>query len=179
MSDEDKPLPLGQLLNQRVLLAAGNYALLALVDISVRAIQPVFYSTPIELGGLGLAPHQIGQVFCVYGILNGVIQIRYFSKAHARLGPKNLHLAGVGAALIVFAMFPIISAMAKAYGINYWLVWVPVGIKILSTIFINFSYGKDIISITERLLAKGCLFAQAVSSCTSMHQHPTAPPSEQ
>ncbi|KAG5715809.1 putative peptide/nitrate transporter, partial [Termitomyces sp. T112] len=54
--DEEQPLPLCDLLTPRVLLAAGNYAGLSLVDIAFRAIQPLFLSTPIAFGGLGLSP---------------------------------------------------------------------------------------------------------------------------
>lgn len=59
---EEKPYPLRDLLTRDVIIAGGNYALLSLVDISYRGVQPIFYSTPVELGGLGLTPSQIGTV---------------------------------------------------------------------------------------------------------------------
>ncbi len=138
---KNKPLPLRQLLIPRVILAALNYAFLALVDISTRAIQPVFFSTPVELGGLGLPPHHIGKILSVYGVINGFLQIFYFAKTQARFGPKNVYLAGVASSLIVFVFFPVINWLARTQGIEHPLVWAAVAIQIVTSILINFSYG--------------------------------------
>lgn len=142
LKKKDKPLSLRELLISRVLLASLNYALLALVDICTRAIQPVFFSTPIELGGLGLPPHQIGKILSIYGILNGFLQIFYFAKTQARFGPKNVYNAGIASSLLVFVTFPVINALARTMGINHWMVWVAIAFQIVVSIFINFSYGE-------------------------------------
>lgn len=145
---KDKPLSLRQLLIPRVILASVNYAFLALVDICTRAIQPVFFSTPIALGGLGLPPHHIGKILSVYGILNGFLQIFYFAKTQARFGPKNVYLAGIASSLLVFVMFPVINALARVVGINHWLLWLAVGFQVTVSIFINFSYGQWFYALT-------------------------------
>lgn len=65
VSDNDgaeKPLPLRSLLIRQVIIVGGNYAMLSLLEITFRAIQPVFMSTPIELGGLGLSTSAIGKI---------------------------------------------------------------------------------------------------------------------
>jgi MFS family permease len=139
---KNEPLPLRRLLIPRVLIAALNYACLALVDIATRAIQPVFFSTPIELGGLGLPPHHIGKILSIYGILNGFLQIFCFAKIHARFGSKNVYIAGIASSLLVFVSFPVINHLARAAGGRDWLVWLAVGFQIIVSIFINFSYGK-------------------------------------
>lgn len=138
-----KPLSVRQLLIPRVILASLNYAFLALVDICTRAIQPVFFSTPIALGGLGLPPHHIGKILSIYGILNGFLQIFYFAKTQARFGPKNVYLAGIASSLLVFVMFPVINNLARVAGINHWLVWLAVAFQVTVSIFINFSYGES------------------------------------
>ncbi|EKM57753.1 uncharacterized protein PHACADRAFT_158787 [Phanerochaete carnosa HHB-10118-sp] len=145
---KNEPLPLKQLLIPRVLIAALNYACLALVDISARAILPVFYSTPIELGGLGLAPHHIGKILAIYGILNGFVQIFYFAKTHARFGTKNLYIAGIASSLLVFVTFPVINYLARIAGDKDVYVWLAVGFQVIVSIFINFSYGCVFIYIT-------------------------------
>jgi hypothetical protein len=139
---KDRPLPLRQVLAPQVLLAALNYAFLALVDISMRAIQPVFFSTPVELGGLGLAPHHIGKILAVYGIINGSLQIFYFAKAQARFGNKIVYMTGIASSLLVFAFFPIINILAKSKGVNHPVVWFAVAFQVLTSIAINFSYGQ-------------------------------------
>lgn len=125
-----------------VLIAALNYACLALVDICTRAVQPTFFSTPIELGGLGLPPHHIGKILSLYGILNGILQIFFFAKTQARFGAKNVYVAGIASSLLVIVTFPVINALARAGGGNDWLLWFAVACQIVSSIFINFSYGK-------------------------------------
>lgn len=61
----EKPLPLKELLTSKVIVSALNYASLALTDIAIRSVQPVFFATPIELGGLGLPPYKIGHILSV------------------------------------------------------------------------------------------------------------------
>lgn len=143
----NQPLPLKKLLNPRVLIPALNYACLALVDIATRAIQPVFYSTPVELGGLGLSPHHIGKILSIYGILNGILQIFYFAKTHARFGTKNVYIAGIASSLLVFVSFPIINHLARTVGDREWLLWLAVGFQVIASIFINFSYGMCLIVV--------------------------------
>ena len=60
-----------ELLIYPVVIATGNYAFLSLVDIASRAIQQVFLSTSIELGGLSLPPATIGKIFSIFGIFTG------------------------------------------------------------------------------------------------------------
>ena len=127
-----------------VLIAALNYACLALVDICSRAIQPTFYSTPIELGGLGLPPHHIGKILSLYGILNGFLQIFFFAQTQARFGPKNVYTAGIASSLLVFVSFPVINSLARTSGPNDWLVWFAVAFQVVVSIFINFSYGESL-----------------------------------
>ncbi|KII89810.1 hypothetical protein PLICRDRAFT_39984 [Plicaturopsis crispa FD-325 SS-3] len=146
-SKNEKPLPLKQLLTRRVLIAGGNYATLSLVDIAIRAMQPLFYSTPIELGGLGLPPSTIGAILSVFGILNGVFQIFFFAAIHDRWGTKRVFIAGVLSALPVFASFPIINALARAHGMCL-LVWAAVGLQVVISIMLSLSYGCVFIYIS-------------------------------
>lgn len=139
---KNQPLPLRELMIPPVLIAALNYACLALVDISTRAVQPVFFSTPVELGGLGLPPHHIGKILAVYGILNGFLQIFFFAKTQARFGAKNTYMAGIASSLLTFISFPIISALARKGEDAQWFVWFAVGCQVVTSLPINFSYGK-------------------------------------
>lgn len=139
----DAPLPLRSLLTPRVVIAAGNYAFLSLVDIAFRAIQPLFYATPIELGGLGLPPPTIGKILAVFGILNGASQVLFFARIHDYWGPKKVFLAGVSSALPIFAAFPIISQLAKSQGLS-GAVWAVVGFQLVISVMLSFSYGEAI-----------------------------------
>ncbi|PFH51086.1 hypothetical protein AMATHDRAFT_75169 [Amanita thiersii Skay4041] len=144
--DDEKPLPLRSLLIPKVIIAAGNYASLSLVDIAYRAVQPVFLSTPIEDGGLGLSPAQIGNVMSAFGILNGIFQIFFFASIHDRWGSKRTFIVGIAAALPVFASFPIINTLARTQGYSA-LVWSVLAFQVLVSILISLSYGAVFIFI--------------------------------
>ncbi|KAG1864914.1 major facilitator superfamily domain-containing protein [Suillus subluteus] len=111
-----KPLPFRDLLVTRVVIATCAYAAVALIEISFRAVQPVFYATPIEMGGLGLDTPAIGIILAVLGILNGVLQ-------------ANLYLFSVLSYFPMLALFPAISFTAKAQGLSYF-VYLLVGLQL-------------------------------------------------
>ncbi|KAI1797328.1 MFS general substrate transporter [Ganoderma leucocontextum] len=158
VDDKARPLPLKKLLAPRVIIPAANYAFLAIVDITLRAIQPVFYSTPIALGGVGLAPQQIGWILSVYGIANGLTQIFLFSRVNDRFGSKRVYLTGIASVLPVFATFPFINAIARIEGMVP-MVWCFVLGQALFSIIINFSYGAVFIFITASAPNKASLGA--------------------
>lgn len=140
-SDEDKPLPLRSLLIPTVLLAAANYAMLALVDIAYRAILPVFLATPIAIGGLGLEPFTIGIILSIYGILAGIVEFFFFANIHDYFGTKTTFMMGIASGIPVFATFPLLSYLAKRDGLST-MVWAVIGIQTVIAILLNFSYGK-------------------------------------
>ena len=157
VDDGSRPLPLRQLLVPRVIVAAGNYAFLAIVDITLRAVQPVFYSTPIELGGLGLDPQVIGMIMSLYGIVNGLTQIFLFGKIHDRFGTKRVYMTGLASVLPVFGLFPIINEFARLEGLSSTVWALTIGQALLS-IIINFAYGAYRCSASLRPLAMLSMF---------------------
>ncbi|KAG6827619.1 hypothetical protein H0H92_011076 [Tricholoma furcatifolium] len=144
---EDKPLPLRALLTPRVVIAAGNYAFLSLVEIAFRAVQPVFLSTPIALGGLGLPPSIIGNILSAYGVCNGVIQVFFFARIHDYFGSKKTYLVGMASAFPCFILFPIISEMAQIQGGVTAAVWAAVVLQTFMSIGLSLSYGAIFIYI--------------------------------
>ncbi|KAF9035135.1 major facilitator superfamily multidrug-resistance, DHA1 sub-family, partial [Panaeolus papilionaceus] len=142
-----KPLPLRALLTRQVILAAANYASLSLVEISFRAVQPLFLSTPIHLGGLGLPLPTIGKILSAYGILNGLFQVFCFAKIHDRWGSKKVFMFGVASAVPMFVLYPLMNRMAVVGGVS-GMVWVAMGAQTVLSIFLSMSYGAIFIFIT-------------------------------
>jgi hypothetical protein len=136
----EKPLALRSLLTYQVVIAAANYASLSLVDITFRAIHPVFLATPIEMGGLGLAPPTIGKLLSVLGILIGILQVCFFAKIHDRWGSKRVFIGGLMSSVPAFALFPIINILARKQGYST-AVWIAVGAQIWVSIISSVSYG--------------------------------------
>ncbi|KIM39395.1 hypothetical protein M413DRAFT_447318 [Hebeloma cylindrosporum] len=145
---EGKPLPLRALLTRRVIVAAGNYASLSLVDISFRAIQPVFLSTPIHNGGLGLPPSTIGKLLSIYGVLNGVFQVFFFARIIDRWGSKRVFFGGIASGIPAFTLFPVINYLARHQGYST-AVWIAVGFQIVVSIVLTFCYGAVFIFIAN------------------------------
>ncbi|KAF9269399.1 member of major facilitator multidrug-resistance DHA1 sub-family [Marasmius fiardii PR-910] len=146
--DNEKPVPLLKLLRTpAVLLSAGNYASLGLVDIAFRAIQPLFFSTPTELGGLGLSPAAIGKILSITGLLMGLLQIFFFAGIHDRLGSKLTFTIGIGSTIPMFLTFPIMRYLVLAKQRLTPLVWVVVGVQTLLFTMPSFAGGAIFIYI--------------------------------
>ena len=137
----ERPLPLRSLLTPRVLIAGGNYAAISLVDIAFRAIQPVFLSTPIILGGLGLPTPFIGALLAGQGILNGMFQLLFFAQIHDRWGSKKTFIAGMSTAFPAFIMFPVANAFARTQGYSM-AVWAAIALQAISVITFTLSFGQ-------------------------------------
>jgi hypothetical protein len=138
--DREKPVSLRSLLTFQVIIAAANYAFLSLVDIAFRAIQPLFFSTPIELGGLGLPPSTIGNILSTFGVLNGCFQIFFFARIHDYWGSKKVFMAGIASSIGLFLSFPVINLIARSEGYTLRL-WIVVGMQIVLSILPSLSYG--------------------------------------
>ncbi|KAI9511617.1 member of major facilitator multidrug-resistance DHA1 sub-family [Russula earlei] len=145
--DAEKPYPLSQLMTRRVLLSVLNYATLSLVDISFRAIQPLFFSTPIHIGGLGLDPPSIGKILAFSAILNGVFQVTCFARAHALWGTKRLFVGGLCCAIPMFALFPVMNALTRVYGVGL-VVYSAAALQAVWSLGLASCYGCVFISIS-------------------------------
>lgn len=135
----NKPLPIRALFIRRVLIAAGSYAGIALIDISFRTVQPVFYATPISLGGLGLDTPTIGTILAIQGVANGLVQPLLFGKLHDTMGAKNLFLFAVASSLPMIALFPVINTLARSAGVIH-SVWSLVGLQVALLSCTGFAY---------------------------------------
>lgn len=137
----DAPLPLRALLVWPVLLSVANYALLAVLDIAYRAVQPLFFSTPIALGGLGQPPARIGVMLATLGVGSGVFQATCFPKLIDRFGPRRLFLLGMFMFGVLYALFPVINHVAARDGVTL-LVWVLVAIQLSLSVACDMAYGE-------------------------------------
>ncbi|KAG1841299.1 major facilitator superfamily domain-containing protein [Suillus subalutaceus] len=146
-SISDKPVPIRALFVRRVLIATGSYASIALIDIAFRTVQPVFYATPISLGGLGLDTPTIGTILAVQGIVNGVMQPLAFARLHDIMGAKKLWLFAVTCALPMIALLPVSNTLARSSGVVQ-SVWSLVALQVALMSCMNFAYGVSFMYIS-------------------------------
>lgn len=138
-ADNQDPCPLTSLLTYDVVVTSGNYASVALIDIAFRSLLPVFLSTPIPLGGLGLTPPTIGKILFLMGCLNGM-QPFYFAQVNNRWGTRNIFMLGVTSTLPAIALFPIVSSLTRHFG-HSLVVWLVLALQISFFSFLNLCFG--------------------------------------
>jgi hypothetical protein len=108
--------PLRSLLTPTVIISLANYSMLSFLDISLRALLPLFFSSPTYLGGLGFTPASIGLWLALYGIVDVGLQVLFFAKMVTWLGPKRLFIVSVLCFAPVMLLFPLMSWLVHARG---------------------------------------------------------------
>lgn len=144
---DDAPLPLRQIIVWPVIISVSNYVSLAFLNICMNALLPLFFAMPIEIGGLGLSPPTIGFLMGLYGAGCGVFQGLFFSRIVERFGEKRVFMFGVSLFIPMFAMFPVISCVARWYGLCT-SVWVLVSVFLSLLAVMDLSYGCIFMYIT-------------------------------
>lgn len=140
-STEESPPPLRTVLTKPVLISIANYGVLAISDIAFFALVPLFFATPIALGGLGLPPATIGFILGALGIIDGVLQALLFARAVRRWGPKRVYQAGLLMFIPMYALFPVMSTYAKAHGVTP-VVWVLVFVQMVLLVIMDLAFGE-------------------------------------
>ncbi|KIN95393.1 hypothetical protein M404DRAFT_1007528 [Pisolithus tinctorius Marx 270] len=143
----EEQLPLRKLLVPNVLIAAGCYACLAFSDIASRTVLPVYFTVPIEMGGLGLGPSAIGTILSLQGLTSGVCQTLFFACLHDRLGPKNLYFMGSSLYFPAIILFPLTAWVARMRGLDY-VVWVLVGSQMILFVIAGFAFSVTFVYIS-------------------------------
>ncbi|KAI0767187.1 MFS general substrate transporter [Fomes fomentarius] len=146
--EDDGVPPLRAVLIRPVILSIANYGAIALVEIALLALMPLFYATPIALGGLGLPPSKIGLILGTLGLLNGCFQFLFFAKAVAVWGPKRLVQFGMSMFIPIFALFPFISLYAKAHSVDI-VVWAMILSQLAMLVLVDLAYGSIFIYVSS------------------------------
>ncbi|KAJ8588085.1 MFS multidrug-resistance DHA1 sub-family [Rhizopogon salebrosus TDB-379] len=129
-----KPLPLHAMLTPKVLIVTASYATMALFHVAFSSILPVFYATPIELGGLSLDPPRIGTILGVSGLALGTFQVLFYARLNARFGTGAMYTTGILSGIPIVILFPVINALARVYGVGL-AVWLAIGVQ--HTLMVN------------------------------------------
>ena len=149
-TDDDGPPPLRSVLTRPVLVSIANYGVLALIEVGFLALMPLFFSTPIELRGLGLPPSTIGLILGGLGLLDGIFQALFFAKALDVLGPKRTFQLGLSTFVPLYALFPVMSLYAKAHGVDN-VVWALVFVQMALIVVMDLSFGQSSDSLMLKL----------------------------
>ncbi|KAH6909217.1 major facilitator superfamily domain-containing protein [Coprinopsis sp. MPI-PUGE-AT-0042] len=144
---DDGPLALREILIYPVIVSVSNYVSLAFLNICLGALIPLFFAMPIEIGGLGLSPAQIGATMGMYGAGCGVFQAFFFARTVRYFGERTVFVCGICAFIPAFTMFPIISLAAKQHGLCY-TVWILTAVLLAMLAIMDMAYGCIAMYIT-------------------------------
>jgi hypothetical protein len=126
-----------------VIISISSYALLALLNIALSILLPLFFAMPISVGGLGFSPPKIGYIIGAYGSLTGFVQFFFFAKLVRALGEKRVFVNGMLCFLPLFALMPIMNWIARRNGGEIdGVVWGLIGLVILLEICMDLAFGQ-------------------------------------
>jgi len=133
------PVPLRSLLVPKVLVPVACHASISVLQLALTALQALFYSTPVEDGGLGFTPATSGFWMSCQGVANGILQAFFFAPLISKLGAKTLFRIGHGAYILSFGLFPIVHLIAWRSGI-VWSVWALLACQLFLTVVQTMSF---------------------------------------
>lgn len=125
-----------------VRIACINYGILALVDIGFLVLLPLFYSSPIEIGGLAFPPSTIGTFLAIFGLVDGSVQALFAAKLIAWLGAKKVFCWAVLWFYPLILLFPIMSAVVTAQGKVGPIMWILVVVHLILMVLVDLAYSE-------------------------------------
>jgi hypothetical protein len=129
-------------LTPRVVAAVSNYSLLALLDVALRALQPLFYTVKIRYGGLGFSPPTVGLCLGAFGLFSGIYQATIFAPVYDRFGTKHIFITSVATFVPMFALFPLMNLSAKRDGVNA-VTWVELTLQGLLYVIMDMGFSAS------------------------------------
>ncbi|KAG1745806.1 MFS general substrate transporter [Suillus paluster] len=152
-------MPLRSLLTPSIVIPIANFAMLAFLDVSLRALMPLFMSTPTYLGGLGFSPSTIGSWLAVLGIVDGIFQALFFAKIVNWLGPKCLFCVSVSLFAPAMVMFPIMSWLVHTRGVVDHTITFSLLVQLVLTVIWDMAFGTVFLFVTASAPTKNVLGA--------------------
>ena len=130
-----------------VMIPVANYGTLALVEIGLFVLLPLFYSSPIEIGGLGLPPPIIGTFLATFGIVDGTVQALFAAKIIERIGAKTVFCSAVLSFYPLIILFPIMSVIVIAQGKVGPIIWTLLAVQLIFMVLIDLAYSAYVQSL--------------------------------
>ncbi|KAJ1305984.1 hypothetical protein OPQ81_010699 [Rhizoctonia solani] len=117
--------PLSSLLTRRVCTIVLNYALLSLLDISMVALPPIVFASPVAVGGLGMQPATIGLVLALQGVATGAATALLVPRMQRWFGMRTTYRWGLWLYLGQIWLLPAMHYAVKmnlAGGMGLWVL---------------------------------------------------------
>ncbi|KAI6025129.1 hypothetical protein PISMIDRAFT_672967 [Pisolithus microcarpus 441] len=149
-NEDVSPVPIRTLLTTySVIIPIANYGILGLIEIGFFALVPLFYATPVEIGGLGLPPFTIGVIMMAFGVGNGLFQVLFTARAIERFGERGVFCSAVLAFFPIIATFPTMSWIIQVQKEVGLAVWVLVFAQLLLWAVVDMAYAVIFVFVTR------------------------------
>ena len=93
-----------------------NYASLSFLEMGYGSLLPLFYSTSIPLGGVGLDPYMIGITLGTFGGVNAIVQAIFLGPLIRRFGARKMYILSFPGLFACVSLYPIIRYFAQRFG---------------------------------------------------------------
>ena len=133
--------------NKRVLLDPGlimiyiNFTCLAFLDMGHFVLLPLFYSTSIPLGGLGLDPYRIGIMLGTFGFCNAIVQARLLGVVIRKFGARKVYITSFPGLTVCVTLYPIMKHLVRRFESVNYLIIICIVVQLSFQTFIFSSYG--------------------------------------
>lgn len=118
---------------------------------------PLIYSTPINLGGLGLSPYQIGLIMGIWGFLNAFVQINLLGKVIKKYGASRVYRISYSCFFVCFLTYPTSTYLARRNGGVGVGTWISILVQLSFQFFLYMGYGKySVLSPRSSVLIQSC-----------------------
>ncbi|KAJ7284430.1 major facilitator superfamily multidrug-resistance, DHA1 sub-family [Mycena rebaudengoi] len=168
-TQDDEVPPLRDLFTRPVRVALLNHAFLCFCQMCFDVLNPLVYATPIEMGGLGMSPFQIGRIMGTCGFVNVFVQLFLAAKAIKRFGPHRIFTTTFCSLSLSFLAYPLLNFFARrAGGIDIFVITTII-LQMSSSLLLSFAYACTHIFIVDSAPTRNSLggvngIAQMVSS---------------
>jgi hypothetical protein len=129
------------LLNRGLVMIYLNLVSLAFLDMGHIVLLPLFYSTSIPSGGLGLNPYKIGITLGTFGFVNAIVQARFLGPLIRKFGARKLYIICFPGLFCCYALYPILRYFAQCFGRVNNLVIVCMIVQLSFQMLVFASYG--------------------------------------
>jgi len=149
-TNDAQPIPMLTLLKDySVMIPIVNYGTLGLIDIGFLVLLPLFYSSPIEIGGLGFPPTIIGSFLAIFGIVDGLVQALVTAKLVEWFGARKVFCQSVLWFYPLILLFPIMSAVVTAQGKVGPIIWILLVVQLIFLVLVDISFPVIFMFVTR------------------------------
>ena len=140
--DEDTAIPIHTLMKTHsVMVPIAVCGTFSLLDVGFFSLVPLFYATPIEIGGLGLPPSTIGMSLAAFGFIDGLFQVLFVARLIDLFGAKKVFRISTLVYFPLVALFPVMTLIVQSQKRVTQVVWIIMAIQLTLMVMVDTAYG--------------------------------------